>query len=440
MTGKEDAIEIFNAAIKAVHPALLLASNLIVRDDALYISDQILPWTSFNQIFVIGAGKAAASMAIETEKILGSHLSAGVVITKYGHSLPAKKIRIMEGGHPISDENCVQAVSETVHLLQKVTPNDIVICLLSGGASSLWCDLPQGVSLLDLQMTVRLLINSGATIHEVNCVRKHLSSIKGGQLINYCNGARIFSLILSDVPGNDLDVIGSGPTIGDKSTFIEAYNIILKYGLLTVLSQRVINYLENGIKGRVTETPSPHQTLFFKTINRVIGDNSIALQAAENKAKNLGYNTYVNPKMITGDTELEAEKLILMLSKFAHKKPICILQGGETTIKVTSTGKGGRNQHFTLVALIKLMGEINKCIPIDITILSAGTDGTDGPTSAAGAIIDKSTIKRLLLVDLSPEEYLKNFDAYSFFKKTNNLFITGPTQTNVMDLMMAIVT
>ena len=439
MTGRRDAIEIFNSAVTAVQPASLLASELAVTMDALYISGQSLPWTTFDKIYVIGAGKAAAAMAVATEKILGTFITDGLVVTKYGHALPSATVKIIEGAHPVPDENCVKGVAETLRLLQKVTSNDIVICLLSGGASSLWCDVPPGTALQDLQTAFYQMVNSGVAIDEMNDVRKHLSCIKGGQLINYCNGARVFSLIISDVPGDDLSAIASGPTVGDESTFSDAYAILLKYHLLPVLPQSIRNYIEKGLKGMIVENPRPGNAVFSHTVNRIIGNNQVALEAAGKKARVLGYHTEINPGMITGNTASEARKLVLMVSDYSGKKRVCILQGGETTIKVTGKGKGGRNQHFVLTALNELIKRYKKNIPGKITILSGGTDGTDGPTDAAGAIIDDETIEQVLRTNLPVKEYLENNDAYHFFEKTNGLLITGPTQTNVMDIMIAII-
>lgn len=432
-------MKIFQSAVAAVQPSQLFASCLSLNKDILRIGEHSFPMSGINKIYIIGAGKAAAAMAVATEKILGRYISDGLVITKYGHSLPSAIIKMVEGAHPIPDENCVQAVKETLALLENVTKNDIVICLLSGGASALWCDLPQGISLMEMQKVFAMMVRSGAPIHEINSVRKHLSSIKGGQLIRYCRGARLFSLIISDVPGDDTGVIASGPTVGDRSTFGDAYNILLKYDLLSLLPEKVRSHIEKGIQGMIAETPDPEDVLSRNTVNIILGSNRLALKAAEKEAKALGYTIFINPEMITGDTASEAVKFVVTASEYAGKKPGCILQGGETTIKVTGKGKGGRNQHFSLVALQELLRENNKNISDSIIILSGGTDGTDGPTDAAGAIVDNETAEQVLQENLPVKEYLENNDAYHFFKKTNGLIITGPTQTNVMDIMIAII-
>ncbi len=438
MSGKKDAIQIFNAAVRAVQPVTLIASVLSLTDRSLHICGETILIDSISNIYVIGAGKAAAAMAMETEKILGNRISKGIVVTKYGHSLDLKFIKIIEAAHPIPDENCVRAVSSTLRLLEKVTKNDIIICLLSGGASSLWCDLPSGIRLEDLQTTFNLMITSGASIAEVNCIRKHLSSIKGGQLLSYCNGARVFSMIISDVPTDDLSVIASGPTVGDLSTFNDAYYLLNKYKLLRLLPEPMLMHIKKGMKGIISETPKPDDPLFKNTVNKIIGSNKIAIIAAKEKAQALGYDTFINPKIINGNTVSEAKQLVIRALAYNGKKPLCIIQIGETTIKVTGRGKGGRNQHFVLTALNQLI-KINENPHHEITILSAGTDGTDGPTNAAGGIINNKTIKKVLEGRLPIKKHLENHSSYNFLKRTNSLFITGPTQTNVMDIMIAII-
>jgi glycerate-2-kinase len=436
---KEKAVQIFLAATAAVQPAQLLQQHLSADSNSLVIGGQHIPKQSFNHIYVIGAGKAAAAMAVETEKIIGDYIIDGLVTTKYGHSLPAQKITIREAAHPVPDEKGVEAVAQTVQLLEKVTREDIVICLISGGASALWCDLPPGITLPEVQATVDLLLRSGADIRETNTVRKHLSAIKGGQLLRHCNGARVFSLIISDVPGDDLSVIASGPTVADASTFREAYDILSKYELLPALPPSIRGCLEKGIQGSIAETPKPGDPLFGNTVNRIIGNNGLALRAAAAKARELGYHTYILPQLITGDATAAAKAFVAGALAYNGNKPVCILQGGETTVKVTGQGKGGRNQHFVLAALNelnKLSGEKGNG---NIIILSGGTDGTDGPTDAAGAVIDSNTLARAARQHLDIEAWLKDHDSYHFFRQTDSLLITGPTQTNVMDIMMALV-
>ncbi len=435
-----DAIQIFKWGVAAVQPATLMPENLAIREDAVVVCGQALPLHEIKNIYVIGAGKAAAAMSVATESILKTRISDGVVVTKYGHSLPCSRIKILEGAHPVPDNNCVEAVQQTLELLQKATPDDLIICLISGGASALWCDVPPGAPLKEVQQTFDLLLKSGADIQEVNTVRKHLSGIKGGQLVRHCGGARVCSLIISDVPGDDPDVIASGPTVADASTFIQAYSVVLKYGLLSLLPQSIIRHLEKGAAGSIAETPKKGDALFCHTTNKIIGNNQTALLAAGQKANALGYHTHVIAEQATGDAEAAAKKLVQFAFAYNGPKPACILQGGETTVQVSGAGKGGRNQHFALAALQALEQIPYKTFAGNITLLSAGTDGTDGPTDAAGGVVNAQTLLTAQQKGLSVSQYLNNHDAYHFLAHTNSLLVTGPTQTNVMDLMIAIIT
>ncbi len=334
----------------------------------------------------------------------------------------------------------MQAALQTTALLNNATKDDLVICLISGGASALWCDVPPGATLQAVQQTFDLLMKSGAAIHEVNAVRKHLSSIKGGQLIRHCGGARVCSLIISDVPGDDLDVIASGPTVADASTFAAAHDVLLKYNLLHGVPHCIRQHIEKGIAGFIAETPKAGDALFYNTTNKIIGSNSIALLAAETKAKDLGYHTHVMPQPTTGDAAAAAQQMVAFAFAYTGPKPVCILQGGETTVQVTGAGKGGRNQHFAVAALQELYKQQPQPLAGAITILSAGTDGTDGPTDAAGGVVNSHTLLKAKEKGLSLQAYLKNHDTYHFLEQTSSLLVTGPTQTNVMDIMILTIT
>ncbi len=437
-TEKKHALAIFQAAIEAVQPIQLLLSYISIDKETLTICQQSISLAAIRHIYVIGAGKAAAAMAVETEKIIGPLIRDGIVVTKYGHSLPSQRIKIIEGAHPVPDNNCVEAVNQTISLLKNAGPSDLVICLLSGGASALWCDLLPGISIGDTQTVFDLLIKSGAGIQEINTVRKHLSRIKGGQLIRHCGGAKLFSLIISDVPGDDLSVIASGPTTADPSSFADVFHILKDHQLLEKLPAAVRIHLEKGLNGAIAETPKPGDELFRFTHNMIIGSNSIALNAAVEKAKALGYIVHLRNGIVTGDTVIEAKAFISQLLEYKGKKPVCFLQGGETTVKVTGNGKGGRNQHFVLSALKEITDKFITTAEKNFIILSGGTDGTDGPTDAAGAIGDQNTLTILANKNLSIKQYLDNHDAYHLFEQTNGLLKTGPTQTNVMDIMLGI--
>lgn len=435
MNHRENALEIFGAAVAAVQPARLFREHLALCGNELLVCGQAIPFAEIRRLFVVGAGKATAAMAVEAEHILGDLITAGLVVTKYGHALPTSRIQIWEAAHPVPDEHSAEGVKLTLQLLADAGAADVVLCLLSGGASALWCDVPVGLTLEDMQKTFNLLLRSGAAIDEMNAVRKHLSDIKGGQFIRHCGGARVFTLMISDVPYDDPGVIASGPTVPDTSTFADVKRIIQKYRLETGLPTCVLDYLRAGLAGHIPETPKPGDELFHRVHKRIIGSNKLALQAAQATARSMGYNTLLIKKVITGDAFLEARKLVSLAQSYGGAKPVCILQGGETTVKVTGSGKGGRNQHFVLAALQALA---TPGFTGNILVLSAGTDGTDGPTDATGAIAGSDTLQQAAFLQLDMDGYLANNDAYHFFEKTGNLVITGATGTNVMDVMMAI--
>lgn len=438
MTEKKHATDIFLAAVEAVQPARLMRQALQADEAAISICGQSFAREGFRYLYVIGAGKASAAMAVETEKILGNDIREGIITTKYGHSLATRRIRVVESAHPVPDENGVEAVGKTLDMLRGVTADDIVICLVSGGASALWCDIPDDITLEDIRYLSSLLVRSGASISEINCIRKHVARIKGGQLAAYCNGARMFSLIISDVPGDDMDVIASGPTVPDLSTWNDVRAVLEKYDLPALLPPSVRSHIEKGLDGRIPETPRQGDPLFERTENRIIGSNRIALEAAATKARSLGYQVMLQTSVVTGETGAEAGALVKKALEYRGERPACFLQGGETTLKVTGAGKGGRNQHFALQALCELNKTAGKKWE-KITILSGGTDGTDGPTDATGATVDQNTRTIALEKGLVGEDYLQQYDSWHFFLQTGDLLITGPTQTNVMDIMIALV-
>ncbi len=432
---RSNALKIFNAAIEVVQPLQLLPVHVTLTDETLSICEQTLFLSEIKKIYVVGAGKASAGMAVEMERILGNLITEGLVVTKYQHSQPTNFIKVMEAAHPVPDEKSVEGAELTKTLLGKTQKGDVVICLLSGGASSLWCDVPVGLTLAEIQSVFDILLKSGADINEMNTVRKHLSSFKGGQLIEYCGEVKVFSLIISDVPNDDLSVIASGPTVPDSSTFGDVVRILLKYDLFSKIPKNVLQYICDGLTGTIPETPKPGNNLFQNTFNSIIGSNSVALKAAAQKAKELGYNVMVNEDLLAGLADEVAVKIISELSVLNEKRPFCFLQGGETTVVVKGNGIGGRNQHLALTALSEMVENSSE---ENTVLLCGGTDGTDGPTDAAGAIVDKCVLAKTKELELNPKEFLSNNDAYHFFEQTNGLLITGPTGTNVMDILLAI--
>ncbi len=436
----DDAKIIFETAVSAVQPRWLLPRYIQLANGELQLGERRFPLTQVNRFIVIAAGKAAASMAQVTESLAGEIISKGICITKYQHALPLQRFEIFEAGHPYPDENGFRASRALLQVLQNLSEKDIVLLLLSGGASALLADTPPGCTSGDIISLNQLLVNSGASIQEINTVRKHCSRIKGGQLAAAAFPATVVAFLISDVPGDDPAVIASGPVVPDPSTFGEALEILRRYELLSRIPLSVRDYLLRGQEGREPETPKPGSAIFKKNTTRVIACNRIALEAAAAKAMELGFTTHLQKEALLGDTGKEAEKFIRNLQDLKGEGPVCLIAGGETVLKVNNGAKGGRNQHFALCALKELAEQpADKEIP-PITLLAAGTDGTDGPTDAAGACFDGCEMLSKENIRSHIRDHIQQYDSYSFFQKYGGLLITGPTQTNVMDIAIGIMT
>ncbi len=437
MNYREIAEEIFKAAIQSVLPDELISKVMSLEDNHLILCGNSFDLDIIQNIYVIGAGKASASMASGVEKILGSRITAGHIIVKHGYSCKLKYINVTEAGHPVPDSHSFKATLEIINIALNANEKDLVICLLSGGGSSLLADFPEGSSPKEMIILNDLLINSGAGIHEINAVRKHLSLVKGGHLAKYVYPARLVSLILSDVPGDHLDIIASGPTSPDSTTFHQALEVLGNYNLTELVPSPILKYLKEGLSGSRFETPKPSDIVFNLASNYLIGTNILALEAAKQKALEFNINPVIIDDKIQGDNSSVAEYVVETAVKFKNDtnevKPVCLLFGGETTLKMTGRGLGGRNQHLALLCAEMLKDHQG------ITILSAGTDGTDGPTDAAGAVVDSETIPFALSKNIEHAKYVREFDSYHFFKKTGGHIITGPTMTNVMDIIVVIV-
>ncbi|HUV50890.1 MAG TPA: glycerate kinase [Anaerolineae bacterium] len=430
---RKDAEEIFYSGLQAVEPGAAVKRYCRLENNHLFIADLRYDLSKYKNIFVIGAGKATAPMAAEIENILGDRFTKGIVNVKYGHTGKLGRIKLIEAGHPVPDKNGQQGAEAIIDLANNAGRDDLVLCLISGGGSAL-LPLPlPGITLKDKQDTIKILLSCGASIHEINALRKHISMIKGGRLAQAAYPASLVSLILSDVVGDNLDVIASGPTVPDSSGFDDCMKIIEKYKIQKKLPISVVRHIKNGISGRVPETPKPGDPVFEKAQNIIIGSNIEAISAAKKKSETLGYNTIILSSMIEGDTTHVAHvhsTIVREIIKTGNpiKSPACIISGGETTVTVKGKGLGGRNQEFALAAAIDIAATKN------IVILSGGTDGTDGPTDAAGAIADTNTLSRAMAMGLNPGYFLADNDSYHFFQKLGDLLITGPTNTNVMDL------
>ena len=419
---RKDAKAILMAALAAADPTAAVEKVLRARDDL----------DRYEHIFVVGAGKAGGTMARAVEQFLGDRISLGCVNVKDGDTAKTQFIELRHCGHPFPDERGLSAAKRVVEICGEAGEKDLVICLLSGGASALTPYPAPPITLAEKQETTRLLLESGASIHEINAVRKHISAIKGGQLARIAAPAHVLSLILSDVVGDDLDTIGSGPTAPDASTFQSAFAILGKYRLRERVPARVRERLRNG----ATETPKPADPLFDNVENVIVGSNQKSLESAARAAKDLGYRTMILSSSIEGETR-DVGRMHAAIARQIRthgqpmRPPACVISGGETTVTMSGgTGKGGRNQEFALAAAIDAAGLE------DVLILSAGTDGSDGPTDAAGALADGTTVAR---AKMSASDALQHHDAYPFFEEAGDLVITGSTGTNVMDLHLILV-
>ncbi len=436
---KQDALQIFNAAVNAVGPMKLMRQYLYTDNKSIHIGTRAIVIDDINKLLVISVGKAAAAMALQAEHQLGDLITEGICVAKYHHALPLKKIELMEAGHPIPDEKSIQAGEKISRLLKNASEKDIVLVLLSGGASALMEDLPEGCSLNDIQQAVGCLMQCGAGIHEINTVRKHISKLKGGGLAKVAFPAKVHTLILSDVIGDNLDVIASGPTVPDTSTFSDASCVLDKYKLWETIPVNIKHHLQKGLKKEIAETPKTGDLIFKDCYTTIIGSNKIALLAAADKAKSLGYHTNIFKENTDNNTEHLARIMVRHLKDYNDALPACFLCGGETVLKIKGSGKGGRNQHFVLCALDEMLSCCNDDHTNNLTALSAGTDGTDGPTDATGAVADLKTYRDKTDIKKDVKRSLAEFDSYNFFKRNGGLIKTGATQTNVMDIMLLLI-
>jgi glycerate-2-kinase len=431
------AEQIFLAGVESVIPYRLITDKMSLKDNCLKIGHLSFSLETIENILVIGAGKASAMMGAEIEKILGDRIIEGHIVVKYGHSCKLNYINVSEAGHPVPDVNGFRATGEILKIAELANWNDLVICLLSGGGSSLLPDIPEGCLPEDMIKVNDLLINSGACISEINAVRKHLSVVKGGQLSKIVFPATLVNLILSDVPGDSLDVIASGPTVPDPTTFLQALTVLATFGLTRAVPRGVLTFLKEGAAGKRPETPKPGDPLFDKTFNILVGSNRMALESSKSKALEFNINAVIIDDQLQGDASTVAEYLVETATRFKSDKdevkPVCLLFGGETTVKMTGKGTGGRNQHLALLSALLLQNKPG------ITILCAGTDGNDGPTDAAGAVVDSDTISGAIAKNIDPYKYLNEFNSYHFFKKAGGHIITGPTMTNVMDIIVVLI-
>ena len=435
---RQDCVDIFYQGLAAVDPVTCIHNCCILDNGVFRVNNRAYPLDRFEKIIVLGAGKAGASMGRAMEEILGDRITSGLIIVKTGHTTPLNRITLVEAAHPVPDEKGVQGAQKLLDLACQADEKTLVICLLSGGGSALMTFPAKGLTLSDKQETTKALLGSGAAIHDINTIRKHLSGIKGGLLAKAVYPATLVCLVLSDVVGDDPDIIASGPCTADPGTYGQCLDIIRERGIGQRVPGSVLRHLENGSQGLIPETPKQGDKAFERVTHTIIASNIKSLEAALEKAESLGYHSLILSSLVEGETrDVAAFHAAIAKQVLATGHPVnppaCLLSGGETTVTIKGKGKGGRNQEFALAAALKIKGKDA------IVILSAGTDGTDGPTEAAGAVVDHTTIQRAWDVGLKPEEYLEDNNAFVFFDRLSDLFITGPTHTNVMDLRIMLI-
>lgn len=432
------ALESLERAVEAADPKELLKARLTLKGSTLRVEKHSFGLEKFRNIFVIGGGKASGTMAEALENILGKRITDGLV--NVPHSSPNKTsiIKLHGSSHPVPDEAGVEGTRKILEIAEHAEKNDLVICLISGGGSSLMPLPRDDILLSDKREITSSLLKSGATINEINTVRKHISDFKGGWLAKKAYPATILNLILSDVVGDPLDFIASGPTVPDSTTFDDAAGVLQKYRLWEKASGSIRKVLSDGKKGLIPETPKVGDKAFKKVYNFVVGNNRYSSLAACEKL----CSSKLNSMLLTATLEGEARQVGIMLASVAReilvsghpvKKPAGIVIGGETTVTVTGKGKGGRNQEIPLAAASRLKDFEG------VAIASLSTDGVDGPTDAAGAIVDGKTLDRAARNDMLPDRFLTDNDSYRFFSKLDDLIFTGPTGTNVNDISVIVV-
>lgn len=426
--------KLITAGLSRADPYQALLKQVALHRRSLRVGRRTYDLSLFSRVIAVGAGKASARMAQALEAALGARLDAGLVIVKTGHTLTTKRIAVLEAGHPIPDRAGLHATQQLLRLTQRLTSQDLLIVLLSGGASSLLPAPVAGVTLADKQRTTRLLLRSGATINEINVVRKHLSSVKGGGLAASTR-ARIVTLLLSDVIGDDLGSIGSGPTASDPSTFADAVEVLHRYRSWHAVPAAVRRHLCQGRKGDAPETLKPGSRRLRSVQHHILGNNRMMLEAVARAAQQTGLHTKLVSLPIMGEARVAAKQLTELAKAMTDghgslKRPCCVVAGGETTVTVTGSGRGGRAQEFAAAAAFEITGLPNTWV------MALGTDGTDGPTDAAGAIVSSGTIARAKKLGVDLRSSLDRHNTYPALKALNCHIHTGPTGTNVNDLYL----
>jgi glycerate 2-kinase len=432
-----DITRIMTTGLNAVDPYLAVTRFLHRENDVLFAGNQTIDLNKINRIFIIGIGKAAFPMSSAVEEIMGNLVTKGVVVTKKERSKAdfplSPKFTVVEAGHPLPDQQSIAGAQQVINLLRNASPDDLILCTLSGGGSALMTSPIPGITLDEVQNLTSQLLACGATIDEINTVRKHIDQVKGGGLLAQASSSQWVSLILSDVIGDPIDRIASGPTAPDPSTYEDANHIIERYQLQDQAPASIIAHLNRGIQKHISETLKPGNPIFNQVNNLIIGNNTIAATASMREAEQAGYKTLLLSTSIQG----EASQVGLFFGAIAQQiartnqplpRPACIITGGETTVTLRGKGYGGRNQEVALGAVLPFAGLEN------ILLITLATDGGDGPTDAAGAVVSGETLERALRLGLNPQEFLNRNDSYYFFNPLKDLLKPGSTLTNVGDL------
>jgi hydroxypyruvate reductase len=438
---RQRILPVLEAALRAVDPGPAMVRAMQRNGSRLNIGAVVYDLDQFERVFLLGFGKAAVAMGRAAADVLGGRLAAGALLTKHGHAAGAEAlpsgIAVFEAGHPVPDEAGVAAAQRIAALAQQATAHDLVLCLVSGGGSALLTLPAAGLTLADLQATTAALLRCGATIDEINTLRKHLEELKGGQLARQASPAIVASLVLSDVVGSPLDVIASGPTVPDSSTWGDAWEIVTRYGLEPALPTPVIRRLRSGQGGHLPDTPKAGDLAFDRCQTVIVADNALAAAAAAAKARELGFSALVLSTFVEGEAR-EVARMAVALGREVTARgrptaaPACLLLGGETTVTLRGDGRGGRNQELALAAALALARAPEGQ---RIVIASLATDGSDGPTDSAGGLVDAATVARGRAAGMDAAAHLARNDAYPFLEASGDLLRTGPTQTNVNDLI-----
>jgi hydroxypyruvate reductase len=470
---EEHLISVMTAALRAVDPQEAVRAHLVRTGSTMRVGEGEIHLDSVDRIVVVGAGKAGMPMVVALQEALGDRIADGLVTVKYGHAIsgtrwhvrfeslahsndePARpatsvecadspvgqqRVRVVEAAHPIPDAAGLAAARSIRDLAKSLGPRDLLLVVLSGGASALLPLPAEGISLADLQALTDLLLRCGAEIGEINTVRKHCSQLAGGQLARWAAPARTISLVLSDVVGNPLGSIGSGPTVPDPTSFADALAVLQRYDIQSAVPASIIDHLRRGATGAVADTPKPDDPLFTRATTVVVGDNQRAAMAAVRKAREIGWQSDLLTTYLQGEAREVGKVMAALAQGIATGQsgcvaPTCFVLGGETTVTVRGGGKGGRNQELALSAAIAL-GRYDMPERLDVSIVSLATDGTDGPTNAAGGRATNHSVKRAIAIGLDPLEALADNNSYPLLANLGDLLVTGPTQTNVNDLVL----